>query len=309
MTVRGPALEGDVDDIIELFLLHVLEHLPPFYYAALPQVRRELQAGDTAAVIANKEYRVLWVEHNLGQASLLDDLLLAHWLVFLLCNIKNGYFPIRCANSKYSARVWCPSNVSNRRLHVKGHDGTHVPRCMPHLDSPISRRREEDVLVDTVPFDTVNSHVVPTVRRQVLTRIGFAALVDGALFSTDDVDILFVLHGRQHAITLDVGLVVIMQISCQSALVEYLLRTGLVTGAGISTIAGLTGHAHCTICLVVSAASHGGRTWLKSKQQPPARLWPSSSSVEPILKDMAISGTSSLLLRAHSRTFPSELTL
>mmetsp|Transcript_46698 Transcript_46698/g.137938 ORF Transcript_46698/g.137938 Transcript_46698/m.137938 type:complete len:807 (-) Transcript_46698:51-2471(-) len=163
---------------------------------AYAQVRRQLERVDAAAVVSHNDDRLHGVERNVRELGALDHLLLADPLVAVDGEVVDvddpaGWRRRSVGGDGREGRggVGRPGDVADGLSQVEGHDGRAVG-VVPHLDGPVRGRREEDLGMEGVPPDGVDSHGVPLVRLQVLAAERLGALVDAALLGAHQEEVL-----------------------------------------------------------------------------------------------------------------------
>jgi hypothetical protein len=108
----------------------------------------------------------------------------AKLLVFLLVEIVDLQLTFGSDGSEDGWWVGSPLNITNGASQIVTHNRAgHVDH--PHFDSPIGRATQEDLGVESVPFNGVNSKVMALISLEILAREGFRAQMNLSFFSSN----------------------------------------------------------------------------------------------------------------------------
>mmetsp|Transcript_31696 Transcript_31696/g.62872 ORF Transcript_31696/g.62872 Transcript_31696/m.62872 type:complete len:260 (-) Transcript_31696:1319-2098(-) len=201
-TPRAPRLRrrglgvASLQKLLHLHLLH-LEFVNALLDDALcvdrkvklPEVGRELETVDAAAVVSDNDHEVTLVEADVRELGALHDLLLAERLVLVLGEVEHVHLSVGGDGGEDGGAVGRPAHVADGVAEVERHDGV-AEGVIPDLHGPVGGAGDEDTLVEGVPLDAVHGHVVSLVGSLVLAGVGLGAGVDVSLLGSDDEKVL-----------------------------------------------------------------------------------------------------------------------
>jgi hypothetical protein len=108
----------------------------------------------------------------------------AQFSMFFLVEIVNFQLSFRSNSREYGGRVRGPLNVANRATKIITYNRTgHVYN--PHFNSPISGATQEDLGVESVPLDCIDSKVMTFVGFEILSGEGLGAQMNLTFFCTN----------------------------------------------------------------------------------------------------------------------------
>jgi len=127
---------------------------------------------------------VLVERHVEGGLFSTDGGEVAQFSMFFLVEIVHLQLTFRSYSSEYGGRVRGPLNVANRATEIITYNRTgHV--YYPHFNCPISGATQEDLGVESVPLNCIDSKVMTFVGFKILPGEGLGAQMNLSFFCAD----------------------------------------------------------------------------------------------------------------------------